>query len=1151
MLSLAYRIIKFTTYCPMKHLLPDFSLPTEPSDIKYVGNMRANSVSIVLAELALSSNGLIVAIVADFATAFRLENELEFFEVPIIHFPDWETLPYDNFSPHQDLISQRISAMYQLSSFRKGVIVIPISTVLSRLCPKKFIDSYTFLLNKGDKLDPREIRIKLEQCGYNNSTQVMEHGEYAVRGSLIDIYPMGSEVPYRIDLFDNEIDSLRTFDPDTQLSGDTVDSINLLPAREYPFDEMAIIKFRSNWRDAFAGDPMSCSVYQDISDGNKAAGIEYYLPLFFDKTATFFDYLPKNSLLVRIGEIETAANEFWQTVKSRYEQYRHDVTRPILSPEQLYILPQDIFALNKQYPQMQCQIKTVINSAGRYNLKIDPLPEVSIDNISDFIKHSDRRIMFCAESPGRRVVVEELLARHQIKVKHIDSWHEFFDSDCNLGIAIAPFEKGYILPEPNIALITESELIGREITPYQAKKRKLSVPEDSISNLAELTEGAPVVHYEHGIGRYVGLNRLEVGGIAAEFLTIEYKGGDKLYVPVASLHMISRYSGLDPEHAPIHSLGNDKWEKEKRKTIEQVRDVAAELLNVYAQRSARTGFKFQEPDEQYYKFAAAFPFEETTDQVKAINEVMEDMRSPRPMDRLVCGDVGFGKTEVAMRAAFLAVQSGKQVSMLVPTTLLAQQHYQSFSDRFADFPVTIEVLSRFKTKKEQTESLQKISENKCDIVIGTHKLLQDDLKFANLGLVIIDEEHRFGVRQKEKLRSLRAEVDVLTLTATPIPRTLNMSMSGIRDLSIISTPPAKRLSVKTFVREKNKPLIEEAVNRELRRGGQVYYLHNDVETILNTAQELQTLLPNARIAVGHGQMPERELERIMSDFYHRRYNLLVCTTIIETGIDVPTANTIIIDRADKLGLAQLHQLRGRVGRSHHQAYAFCLTPHPTAMTKDAKKRLDAISSLETLGAGFTLATHDLEIRGAGELLGDDQSGNIQTVGFTMFMDLLDYAVECMKNNKNIDIDAAFETAIDIELQIPALIPDDYLPDIQTRLVLYKRISNAKNINNLNELKSEIVDRFGNLPEQTSNLFIITEIKLISLSKGIKSIKISSKAGKILFNNSANINVEKLISLVQNNSKTYSFDGPTAIKFKHNFKDAHEKANFIIDTLAMI
>ncbi len=1094
-----------------------------------LNNTRGAGLAVAVHDLYHECDGVLLVLVPDFVTALRLERELSFFAVPLVHFPDWETLPYDSFSPHQDLISQRLSVLQQLPGFKRGVLIIPIATLMHRICPEDFVSQSAFVLDKGDEVDLPQVRQRLERAGYVCTAQVMEHGEFSVRGSILDVYPMGSNVPYRIDLFDNEVDTIREFDTETQRSTNTLEAIKLLPAREYPFTEEAIAEFRTRWRDRFSGDPRNCSVYQDVSQGYKAAGLEYYLPLFFDKTATLFDYLPDNISVLQVGDIEGAGQEFWRLVQERYEQYGHDVTRPILKPTELFVPIAEIFADCNKYSQLLAEL-----------LEPSDLPD--IHELEQYVQQTEKKILFVAESSGRKVILEELLAQRGLHPLSVDDWNECLESDQRFLLTIAALEAGAVLDD--IVILTETELLGRKLVQQRRRKTKAIDPSAAIRNLAELTIGSPVVHLEYGVGRYLGLTSLELGGQQGEFVTLEYANEDKIYLPVSALHLISRYSGVDLEHAPLHSLGSDKWAKSKRKAAQQIRDVAAELLQVYAHRAAKEGHAFASPDSNYYEFASSFPFEETADQQMAIEQVIKDLTAPHPMDRVVCGDVGFGKTEVAMRAAFIAAAAGKQVAVLVPTTLLAQQHYQTFSDRFANFPLQVMVMSRFNTNVEQQQVLDSLATGKCDIVIGTHRLLQKDVKIKDLGLLVIDEEHRFGVRQKERFKSLRAQVDILTLTATPIPRTLNMAMSGVRDLSIIGTPPAKRLSVKTFVRERSKPLIQEAVNRELSRGGQVYFLHNQIETIETTAAELEEWLPNARISVAHGQMSERDLERIMSDFYHRRFNVLVCTTIIETGIDVPSANTIIMDRADKLGLAQLHQLRGRVGRSHHQAYAFCLTPPPAAISKDANKRLEAIESLDTLGAGFSLSTHDLEIRGAGELLGEDQSGNLQTIGFSLFMELLEHTVEKLQAGEKPNLDLSLDTGPDIDLQLPAFIPDNYLGDVQLRLLLYKRIASAKTLSDLDEIRVEMIDRFGELPDQVKNLFVVTDIKLLAASIGVKSLKTGRTNGKLEFTAQPKIDPDKIVKLIQGQPTKYSFAGPTSIKFRLDLATEQSKIDSI-------
>lgn len=1115
------------------------NLPEAGRKIKF-GQLVGSSQAIVIAELAQKTHHPMLVIAADSQSANRLELSLKFFapELEILNFPDWETLPYDNFSPHQDIISQRLLILSRLPQLTQGILIIPISSLLQRLPPNDYLVNNNFALDKGDKINLNEIRLQLEKSGYHSVGQVMEHGEFTIRGSILDIFPAGSELPYRIDLFDNEVETIRTFDPDTQRSISVVENIRLLPAREFPLTDHAITLFRQNWREKFSGDPSICSIYQDISQGIASAGIEYYLPLFFTNTLNLLDYLSPNTLIIRETGLQEHAETFWQEIDERYSQMSHDITRPILPPNDLYLTLNECFAILNNFAQIEISKEAVKEGTGYYNFSTEKLPELSMNNkatvpleqLQNFLAATNGRTLFCAESAGRKEVLTELLKTINIKPKTVSSWQEFLQQEDTLAIIASALDDGFILTTPTLNIITETQLFGQQVMQRRRRKIKSFDNEAVVRNLSELSIGAPVVHIDHGVGRYQGLQTLTVGEVQTEFLMLEYSGGDKLYVPVASLHLISRYSGVDIDHAPLNRLGTEQWEKNKRKAAEQVRDVAAELLDIYARRAARQGFQFDVPETQYAAFAAAFPFEETPDQEQAIQQVIGDMTSGRPMDRLICGDVGFGKTEVAMRATFIAVQSGKQVAILVPTTLLAQQHFQNFQDRFAEWPIKVEMLSRFRTAKEQKQIIDLVNQGKVDILVGTHKLLQSEINFKDLGLLIIDEEHRFGVHQKEKLKALRADVDILTLTATPIPRTLNMAFSGLREFSIIATPPAKRLAIKTFVRELNNNLIREAILRELLRGGQIYYLHNEVESIQKTAEKLTELIPQARVAVAHGQMHERELEKVMADFYHQRFNILVCTTIIETGIDIPTTNTIIIERADKFGLAQLHQLRGRVGRSHHQAYAYLLTPHKKAMTPDAVKRLDAIATLEDLGVGFTLATHDLEIRGAGELLGDQQSGNMQAIGFSLYMELLEHAVNAIKSGKNPELTKPLHSGTEIDLNISTLIPENYIPDVHTRLIFYKRLSSAKNPADLQELQVEMIDRFGPIPQPTTNLFQITQLKLNAQRLGIKKLDASAKGGRIEFLENANINPTHLIKLIQSQPHIYKFDGPTRFRF---------------------
>ena len=1127
-------------------------LPPLPaaSGKQHWGNLPGAALSLAIAEAASNAKRFTLLLTADSQSAERLQEELAFFApgLPVLHFPDWETLPYDIFSPHQDIVSQRIAALYQLPELSHGVLVVPITTALHRLAPKRFLLGSSLVLDVGQKLDVEQMRLRLEAAGYRCVDTVYEHGEFAVRGALIDLFPMGSALPYRIDLFDDEIETLRTFDPENQRSIDKVESIRLLPAREFPLKKEAVTGFRARFRERFDVDFRRCPIYQDLSTGITPAGIEYYLPLFYEETATLFDYLPEDSQVFSLPGIEQAAEQFWNDVRNRYEERRVDPERPLLPPAELFMPVEDCFARLKLWPRVVASQQDVEPGIGRERFAAQALPELAIESkaseplgkLRQFLDNYHGRVLFTAESAGRREVLLELLARLKLRPQEVDGWEGFLASPERLAITIAPLDEGLQLD--SVALVAESPLFGQRVMQRRRREKSRDGGENVIKNLTELREGSPVVHIDHGVGRYQGLVTLEIEGQAQEFLLLQYAEEAKLYVPVASLHLIARYTGSDDALAPLHRLGSETWQKAKRKAAEQVRDVAAELLDIYARRAARQGYAFKDPQVDYATFAAGFPFEETPDQQAAIDAVREDLLSAKPMDRLVCGDVGFGKTEVAMRAAFIAVHGGKQVAVLVPTTLLAQQHYNSFRDRFADWPVRVEVMSRFKSAKEVQNAIAELAEGKIDILIGTHKLLQDDVKFSNLGLVIIDEEHRFGVRQKEQLKALRSEVDILTLTATPIPRTLNMSIAGMRDLSIIATPPARRLSVRTFVMEQQNTVIKEALLRELLRGGQVYYLHNDVKTIEKCAADLAALVPEARIAIGHGQMRERDLEQVMSDFYHKRFNVLVASTIIETGIDVPSANTIIIERADKFGLAQLHQLRGRVGRSHHQAYAYLLTPTRKAMTDDAQKRLEAIANAQDLGAGFVLATHDLEIRGAGELLGEGQSGQIQAVGFTLYMEMLERAVKAIRKGEQPNLEQPLGGGPEINLRLPALIPEDYLPDVHARLILYKRIANAADEDGLKELQVEMIDRFGLLPEPTKNLVRLTLLKLQAEKLGITKIDAGPQGGRIEFSADTSVDPMVLIKLIQSQPKRYKFEGATLFKFQVPMERPEERFN---------
>lgn len=1136
-------------------------LSERPGNRHYWGDLHGSAQALAIINAAKLFSGLSLVIAPDTTTAIRLETELAFFassdpNLPVLHLADWETLPYDTISPHQDIISERLSTLYRLPNTRKGILVVPITTLLQRLMPQSYLVGNSLMLGIGEKIDADQLRQNLERAGYHCVDTVYEHGEFAVRGSLLDIFPMGSELPYRIDLFDDEVETLRTFDPETQLTVDKVEKIHLLPAKEFPLNKPGIQHFKQQWIEEFNVNHKECPVFQDISSGISPPGIEYYLPLFFDECSNLFDYLPENTQVYALGNIEKSAENFWLELVRRYESRRVDPLRPLLPPKSIYLTIDELFTQLKPYCRTFINSASVEDRAGHFNFSTQSAPNLPIraqaDNplaaIEAFLLDYQGRTLFCAESAGRRETLMELLGRIRIRPQIVESWNSFLQSNDRIAITVAPLEQGLYHTSPNIALIAESQLFGERVQQQRRRKQTQDNADLVVKNLTELKIGASVVHIDHGVGRYRGLETITVDEQTNEFLTLEYADEAKLYVPVTSLHLISRYSGADDDLAPLHKLGSETWQKARRKAAEQIRDTAAELLEVYARRAARKGFAFPDPQTAYETFAASFPFEETPDQQRTIEAVISDMLSSKPMDRLVCGDVGFGKTEVAMRAAFVASHAGKQVAILAPTTLLAQQHYESLKDRFAEWPITIEVLSRFRTTKEVNQVTDRIAEGKVDIVVGTHKLLQPDIKFKNLGLLIIDEEHRFGVRQKEQIKALRAEIDILTLTATPIPRTLNMSMAGIRDLSIIATPPARRLSVKTFIRQYDEAVIKEAILREILRGGQVYYLHNEVDTIDKTARDLQALIPEARIAVGHGQMRERELERVMSDFYHKRFNIMVCTTIIETGIDIPSANTIIIHRADKFGLAQLHQLRGRVGRSHHQAYAYLLTPDRRSMTDDAVKRLEAISAAEDLGAGFTLATYDMEIRGAGELLGEEQSGQIQTIGFSLYMDMLDRAIKAIRQGKQADIEQAFNNNIDINLRIPALIPADYLPDVHLRLVMYKRLANADSEEGLRDLQVEMIDRFGLLPEQIKNLVRVTQIKIRAEQVGITKLEANSRGGRIEFSSNTQVDPLQIVKLVQSQPRVYKLEGANQLKFALDLESTEKRLQSIMDLL---
>ena len=1148
--------------------------PVKAADHRIWGQLHGSSDALAICESARAHQGLTLVITRSTEESIRLEQSMRFYlglptdedqpaitpdGLELLSLPDWETLPYDLFSPHQDITSRRIRALHRLPTTNHGVLVVPARTLMHRLPPVSYLQGNTLLLEVGQSLDIDNWRMQLESAGYRHADNVYEHGEYAVRGAILDIFPMGATRPYRIDLFDDEIETLRTFDPETQRSIDRIERIELLPANEFPWHKEARSGFRNRWFEQFPHADKDAPIYQDVTHGITPPGIEYYLPLFFDQTATLFDYLPGETLVFTASGLNEAASAFDADTRARYEDRRHDRMRPILPPAELFLQKDELFGLLKGFPRVTMTTEATESSGGR-NCQTDVMPDVAMDGraadpagrLKRFISEFNGRVLICAESSGRREALIENLADHGLKLSTLENWQAFVsDPSATLGITVAPMEYGLLLPDHHLALITETALFGERVLQRRRREKPTEADDAGYRDLSELRIGAPVVHIDHGVGRYQGLETITVEGEASEFLMLEYAGGSKLYVPVSSLHLISRYTGSDTDHAPLHKLGTDRWSNAKQKALEKIRDTAAELLDVYARREARKGFAFEDPKEAYRAFAAGFPFEETPDQQAAIEAVFEDMVSEKPMDRLVCGDVGFGKTEVAMRAAFMATYSGKQVAVLVPTTLLAQQHYESFRDRFSDTAVHVELLSRFRSGGQTTKAMAAIEAGKADIVIGTHKLLQGDIKFKNLGLVIIDEEHRFGVQQKERLKALRAEVDMLNLTATPIPRTLNMAMGHLRDLSIIATPPARRLSVKTFVRQRDEAMVKEAILREVLRAGQVYFLHNDVATIEKTAEDLRQLIPEARVGVAHGQMRERELEQIMSDFYHKRFNVLVCTTIIETGIDIPSANTIIIERADKFGLAQLHQLRGRVGRSHHQAYAYLLTPPPRSITADAKKRLEAISEAQDLGAGFMLATHDLEIRGAGELLGEEQSGQIESIGFTLYMQLLDEAVEAIRDGRTPNAELPLSHGTEMNLRIPALIPEDYLPDVHNRLMLYKRIASVNDKDGLKELQVEMIDRFGLLPEPAKNLIRQSELRIHAEALGIVKVDAGKEWARLEFGSSTPVDPLVLVKKVQSSPDQYRLEGANSFRFRLKDTSTSGKLDGISDMLGQL
>ncbi|AYN21542.1 transcription-repair coupling factor [Alcaligenes aquatilis] len=1095
----------------------------------------------LIADLARQHKAPILVLCADPLTAQRLAEEILLFgpALRVRQLPDWETLPYDSFSPHQDLISERLRTLHALTMHEVDVLTVPVTTALYRLAPPSFLAAYTFSFRQGDELDEAQLRAQLMLANYTHMTQVSAPGEFSIRGGLIDLFPMGSVLPYRLDLFDNEIESIRSFDIDTQRSLYPVKEIQLLPGREFPMDEEARTQFRARFREFFEGDPSRALPYKDVGNGIAFAGIEYYLPLFFEETATLMDYVPAGSLVITHGDAQNAIGRFQSDTHSRFSFLKNDRERPILPPESLFLSDEQFF--NGIKPFSRLSLNTQADDQPIAHPDFEALPLVAVNRrdkdplaqLRQEVLDPKNRTVLCADSAGRRETLLQMLRDHDLSpAADCQNLTDFLESDAAFALIVAPLSRGFALVHDSLSVLTENDLYPSQTRTQSSRRRneRSSDVEAMVRDLSELREGDPVVHAEHGIGRYCGLKEMDLGEGPVEFLHLEYAKGSTLYVPVAQLHVIARYSGADPEHAPLHQLGSGQWDKARRRAAKQARDSAAELLALYAQRAAREGFQFKLPLNDYQAFSEGFGFEETPDQAAAIEAVVNDMTSGQPMDRLVCGDVGFGKTEVALRAAFLAVANGKQVALLCPTTLLAEQHTQTFSDRFADWPIRVAELSRFRSTKETQAAIAGLRDGSVDIVIGTHKILSSDVRFKQLGLVIIDEEHRFGVRQKEALKQLRAEVDILTLTATPIPRTLGMSLEGIRDFSVIATAPQKRLAIKTFVRREDGSTIREALLRELKRGGQVYFLHNEVETIHNRRARLEELVPEASIAVAHGQMPERELEAVMKGFYQKRYNVLLCTTIIETGIDVPTANTIVIHRADRLGLAQLHQLRGRVGRSHHQAYAYLLTPGEDAITSNAKKRLEAIQAMEELGAGFFLAMHDLEIRGAGEVLGESQSGDIQEVGYSMYADMLNTAVKALKAGEEPDLDSPFALQCEVNLHTSALLPANYCPDVNARLGHYKALSHARTEDDLIHIHEELIDRYGLLPEAGENLLAVHRLRIKAEPLGIVKIDASEAQATIQFSSKPNVDAVSIIELVQKN-KQVRLAGPDKLKIE--------------------
>ncbi|HTS22754.1 MAG TPA: transcription-repair coupling factor [Casimicrobiaceae bacterium] len=1125
-----------------------------------VGSADALALAQYATAAASQRRELTTVVCAEALAVQRLAAETAWFapELRVATLPDWETLPYDHFSPHQDLVSERLATLYHAGRGECDLLLVAASTALYRLAPPSYLAAYTFFLAQGERLDVEKLRSQLALGGYQHVTQVVSPGEFSVRGGLIDLFPMGSALPYRLDLLDEEIESIKSFDVDTQRTLYPVASVRLLPAREFPQDEGARTRFRGRYREVFEGDPSKSPLYRDVSNGVMPGGIEYYLPLFFDATAALVNYLPANATVCLHGEVGAAVERFWQDTEARYRLLRGDPARPLLSPHELFVTVDEFNGALKGFARIELPLAAAPESDVARRSVTEALPALQVERragdplhaLKRFATSTRERVLIVADGLGRRETMQQYFAEYGFKPVIVADWAEFIRGDASPALTVGPVQAGFAWPEAGIAVVTEAELYADVVRTTAKREARRSNVEAMLRDLSEMRIGDPVVHEEHGIGRYLGLVTLDLGDGPNEFLHLAYANDAKLYVPVANLHLISRYSGAAPEAAPLHELGSGQWDRAKRRAAQRAHDTAAELLNLYAQRAAREGHAFRFDVHDYEAFAAGFPFEETADQAAAIEAVIKDLITGKPMDRLVCGDVGFGKTEVALRAAFIAMADGKQVAVLVPTTLLAEQHFETFGDRFAELPVKLAELSRFRTGKEAKTVLEGLADGTIDLVIGTHRLIQKDVRFKRLGLIIIDEEHRFGVRHKEQLKRLRAEVDVLTLTATPIPRTLALSLEGLRDFSVIATAPERRLAIRTFVSPYAPGIVREAVLRELKRGGQVYYLHNDIATIATKADRLRALVPEARLAIAHGQMPERELEHVMRDFYHQRCNLLLCSTIIESGLDVPSANTIIIDRADRFGLAQLHQLRGRVGRSHHQAYAYLLTPPEEALSTLAKKRLEAIQLMEELGSGFYLAMHDLEIRGAGEVLGEAQSGEMQQVGFQLYVDMLKAAVDALKAGREPDLTEPLGVTTEIGLHVPALLPETYCSDVHERLVLYKRLANCETEAELTAMQEELIDRFGLPPEPTQALLACHRLRIAARALGVTKIDAGPERSQLQFAPGPPFDPGKLIALVRKDRR-YRFAGPDKVRIEREASTLEERVAIVREFLATL